>query len=450
MLSVTGNYQSLGLSTLQNTALSTRLERLSSGLRINSAADDSAGLQISNRLASEKRAYTQLNRNLNDGISYAQIAEGGLQESAAILQRMRQLAIQSQNGINSVSDRAALDKEFQQLKNALNGIAYNTEAFNRLPLVDDSDLLSANVPSISDTFTNGVNQSMTSGLRSIAYIPAGSTNIQINLNDNGANDDIQVFTVDGKHLAGTPLSAGTWNSNGISNSTSIESTFFLPTNGYEPTASYDDSNLLTIGSATIDGNSISFTGDQNASGNLNETLTIASNAQPLIISVIGSGAFNVTASWTSLGNEGGPTFTLGPVDITATNQLGVGTDFIELTKTPATLTDLGLDGTSLQNESDAESALERIDSALQLVSESRAFYGAKINQMASAIRNNAIGFENISRAHSQITDADFASETALLTQAQIVEQASISVRAQAKSSDEQVLGLLNDTVNQSA
>jgi len=450
VLSVTGNYQSLGLSTLQNTALSTRLERLSSGLRINSAADDSAGLQISNRLASEKKAYTQLNRNLNDGISYAQIAEGGLQESAAILQRMRQLAIQSQNGINNVNDRAALDKEFQQLKNALNGIAYNTEAFNRLPLVDDSDLLSANVPSISDTFTNGVNQSMTSGLRSIAYIPAGSTNIQINLNDNGANDDIQVFTVDGKHLAGTPLSAGTWNSNGISNSTSIESTFFLPTNGYEPTASYDDSNLLTIGSATIDGNSISFTGDQNASGNLNETLTIASNAQPLIISVIGSGAFNVTASWTSLGNEGGPTFTLGPVDITATNQLGVGTDFIELTKTPATLTDLGLDGTSLQNESDAESALERIDSALQLVSESRAFYGAKINQMASAIRNNAIGFENISRAHSQITDADFASETALLTQAQIVEQASISVRAQAKSSDEQVLGLLNDTVNQSA
>lgn len=449
MLSVTGNYQSLGLSTLQNTALSTRLERLSSGLRVNSAADDSAGLQISNRLASEKRAYTQLNRNLNDGISYAQIAEGGLQESAAILQRMRQLAIQSQNGINNVNDRAALGKEFQQLKNTLNGIAYNTEAFNRLPLVDDSDLLSANVPSISDTFTNGVNQSMTSGLRSIAYIPAGSTNIQINLNDNGANDDIQVFTADGKHLAGTPLSAGTWNSNGISNSASIESTFFLPTNGYEPTASYDDSNLLTIGSATIDGNSISFTGDQNASGNLNETLTIASNAQPLIISVIGSGAFNVTASWTSLGNEGGPTFTLGPVDITATNQLGVGTDFIKLTKTPATLTDLGLDGTSLQNESDAESALERIDSALQSVSESRAFYGAKINQMASAIRNNAIGFENISRAHSQITDADFASETALLTQAQIVEQASISVRAQAKSSDEQVLGLLSDTVNQS-
>ena len=97
----------------------------------------------------------------------------------------------------------------------------------------------------------------------------------------------------------------------------------------------------------------------------------------------------------------------------------------------------------MQSESDAENALTQIDSALEIVGESKAFYGAKINQMSSAIRNNAIGFENISSAHSQITDADFASETALLTQAQIVEQASISVRAQAKSSDEQVLGLLD-------
>ena len=356
---------------------------------------------------------------------------------------MRQLAIQSQNGVNAVNDRAALDKEFQQLKNALNGIDYSTEAFNQLPLVGDTNLLSANVPSISNTFTNGMAQSMTSGLRSFAYIPAGSSNILIDLHDNGANDDVQVFTVEGEHLAGTPLSAFTWGAYGVVNSSAIEGTFFLPTNGYSPSASYDDSDLLTVGSATIDGNTISFTGDQNASGNLNENLTITSNAQPLIISVIGTGSFSVTASWTSLGDGDSQNFSLGPVDITSTNQLGVGTDFIELTKTPATLTDLGLGGTSLQSESEAENALTQIDSALEIVGESRAFYGAKINQMSSAIRNNAIGLENISNAHSQITDADFASETALLTQAQIVEQASISVRAQAKSSDEQVLGLLD-------
>ncbi|WP_343213215.1 hypothetical protein [Alteromonas sp. Cnat2-8] len=210
------------------------------------------------------------------------MAEGGLQESAAILQRMRQLAIQSQNGVNAVNDRAALDKEFQQLKNALNGIDYSTEAFNQLPLVGDTNLLSANVPSISNTFTNGMAQSMTSGLRSFAYIPAGSSNILIDLHDNGANDDVQVFTVEGEHLAGTPLSAFTWGAYGVVNSSAIEGTFFLPTNGYSPSASYDDSDLLTVGSATIDGNTISFTGDQNASGNLNGNLTITSNAQPLI------------------------------------------------------------------------------------------------------------------------------------------------------------------------
>ena len=89
MLSISRNLQSISFANLQSNSLSISLERLSSGLRINSAADDSAGLQISNRLASSKNAHTQINRNLNDGISYAQIAKGGLQESAALLQRMR-------------------------------------------------------------------------------------------------------------------------------------------------------------------------------------------------------------------------------------------------------------------------------------------------------------------------------------------------------------------------
>ena len=126
MLTVSSFTQSLSSNPVYSKTLTTAYERLSSGFRINSAADDSAGLQISNRLTSESLAKNQLRRNLNDGISYAQIAEGGLQESADILQRMRQLAMQSQNGINTDADRRALDKEFQQLKNALNGIAFNT------------------------------------------------------------------------------------------------------------------------------------------------------------------------------------------------------------------------------------------------------------------------------------------------------------------------------------
>ncbi|WP_269520019.1 flagellin N-terminal helical domain-containing protein [Alteromonas sp. BMJM2] len=454
MLSVSGKYQSLGLSTFRSNAVATSLERLSSGLRINSAADDSAGLQISNRLTSERNAYTQLNRNLNDGISYAQVAEGGLQESAAILQRMRQLSIQSQNGINSKSDRAALDKEFQTLKLELNAIAYGTEVFNRLPLVGDANLLSDNVPSLGDRFAQGVTQSLPSGLQSIAYIPAGSSNVQVNINDNGANDDIQVFTTSGKHLAGTPITNATWSagSNNISNVADVESRFFLTTNGYNADASYDDSELLTSGTATIDGNTISFSGDQNGAtpSNLNEFLTISSNSQPLIISVIGSGVFNVTATWDSLGGEDERAFNLGPADITATNKLGKGTEYIEVTKTPATLEDLSLEGTSINSEQNAEAALSQIDAALNTVSESRAFYGAKLNQMTSALNVNAIANENINAARSRITDTDYAAETAQLTQSQIVEQASISVRAQAQSSENQVLGLLNGIAEQTA
>ena len=205
--------------------------------------------------------------------------------------------MQSQNGINSDSDRRALDKEFQQLKNALNIIAYKTEAFNRLPLLGDNDLLSDNVSSIGDTFVKGSPTRLESGLRSIAYIPAGSTNISIDIDSFSQDDDLQVFTTSGKHLVG------------LSGLNMVES------------------DVLTF--------------------------------------------------------------------------------------------------------ENAEAALQQIDDALEYVSESRAFYGAKMNQMASALKLNDRMHEGLMASRSQILDTDFAEETAKSTQAQIVEQASISVRAQA-------------------
>ena len=443
MLTVSSFTQSLSSNPVFSKTLSTAYERLSSGLRINSAADDSAGLQISNRLTSESIAKNQLRRNLNDGISYAQIAEGGLQESADILQRMRQLAMQSQNGINSDADRRALDKEFQQLKNALNGIAYNTEAFNRLPLLGDNDLLSDNVSSIGDTFVKGSAKRLDSGLRSIAYIPAGSTNISIDIDSFSLDDDLQVFTTSGRHLVGTPLSDNAWSINGVSSGSDIKSLLFLTQEGYTPTASYDGSSLITNGTGTINGTTFTFSGDQHP-GVTTETLTIDNTNEPLIISVVGKGVFDATVDWGTLGapGSGGNSFEAGPVDITATNSLSEGTDYITLAKTPVGLSDLNMVENDVLTFENAEAALQQIDDALQYVSESRAFYGAKMNQMASALKLNDRMHEGLMAARSQILDTDFAEETAKSTQAQIVEQASISVRAQAKSSDEQVLGLL--------
>jgi len=441
MLTVSSFTQSLSSNPVYSKTLTTAYERLSSGFRINSAADDSAGLQISNRLTSESLAKNQLRRNLNDGISYAQIAEGGLQESADILQRMRQLAMQSQNGINS---RRALDKEFQQLKNALNGIAYNTEAFNRLPLLGDNDLLSDNVSSIGDTFVRGTPIQLDSGLRSVAYIPAGSTNISINIDSFSLDDDLQVFTTSGKHLVGTPLSDDVWDTNSVNSPSDIKSLLFLTQEGYTPTASYD---LITNGTGTINGTSFTFSGDQHP-GVTTETLTIDNTNEPLIISVVGNGVFDATVDWDTLGvpGSGGNSFEAGPVDITATNALSEGTDYINLAKTPVGLSDLNMIESDVLTFENAEAALQQIDDALAYVSESRAFYGAKMNQMESALKLNDRMHKGLMAARSQILDTDFAEETAKSTQAQIVEQASISVRAQAKSSDEQVLGLLNGSL----
>jgi flagellin len=444
MLTVSSFTQSLSSNPVFSKTLSTAYERLSSGLRINSAADDSAGLQISNRLTSESIAKNQLRRNLNDGISYAQIAEGGLQESADILQRMRQLAMQSQNGINSDADRRALDKEFQQLKNALNGIAYNTEAFNRLPLLGDNDLLSDNVSSIGDTFVKGSPKRLDSGLRSVAYIPAGSSNISVNIESFSLDDDLQVFTTSGKHLVGTPLSDDVWDTNSVNSSSDIKSLLFLTQEGYTSTASYDSSSLITNGSGTINGTTFTFSGDQHP-GVTTETLTIDNTNEPLIISVVGKGVFDATVDWDTLGapGSGGNSFEAGPVDITATNSLSEGTDYIALAKTPVGLSDLNMVESDVLTFENAEAALQQIDDALAYVSESRAFYGAKMNQMESALKLNDRMHEGLMAARSQILDTDFAEETAKSTQARIVEQASISVRAQAKSSDELVLGLLS-------
>jgi len=118
-------------------ALSTAMERLSSGMRINSAKDDAAGLAISDRMTSQIRGLNQAVRNANDGVSLAQVAEGALQESGNIMQRMRELAVQSANDTNSAGDRANLQKEVAQLQTELNRIA-NTTSFNGRNLLDGS------------------------------------------------------------------------------------------------------------------------------------------------------------------------------------------------------------------------------------------------------------------------------------------------------------------------
>jgi len=122
------------------------------------------------------------------------------------------------------------------------------------------------------------------------------------LNDNGANDDIQVFSRDGKHLVGSPLSAQTWSANGISVPADLQDNFFFVENGYLANPTYDDGNLNQAGTSNYNGMEFVFSGDSNPVS-LVETLTIDRTTEPLIVSVIGSGFFNITGDWTTIGEQ---------------------------------------------------------------------------------------------------------------------------------------------------
>lgn len=452
MLSVNTNRYQLAAARIQNQVqlkLDTNFQRLSSGKRINSAADDSAGLQIANRLSINVNAGTQVSRNLNDGISYGQIAEGGLGQISDALQRMRVLAIQAQNGINSVADRQALDKEFQQLKAEIDAIAFGTTAFSRLPLVSDEELPVSNVPRLDALLENGVARTLPSGLQSIAYLSPGSENLVFELDSFAANDDIQVFTVNGQHLVGTPLSAEVWRAgaNGVFSEADLASRFFFPENGYSADAVYDDSQLNTGTTSVVNGMTFTFSGDAHPTSYL-ENLTIDVVTEPLIISVVGAGSFRVTASWDNIGDEPVPGFgsiTPGGVKITASINPVAETDFIEMVKTPATINALGIASTKLDPVEFAAAALGRVDSALADVAEKQSYYGAKLNQMQTAQRNVDTAVELTSGARAQIQDADFAKETAELVRNQVIQSSSTAILAQANLVPEQIINLLNSS-----
>lgn len=194
--------------------LSTSLERLASGLRVNSAKDDAAGQAIANRMESNLRANDQITKGINDGISLMQTAEGGLDGINEILQRARELSVQAANGTLSESDRSAINQEYHQLRDEIDRIAGDTEIFGRYPLApsevpeDIPAPPSGEVESLLSLFgTSGTTLSgQPSGVKSVGFIPEGAKNVTITVDGlEGAEDDIQIFTRDGKHLVGTPV-----------------------------------------------------------------------------------------------------------------------------------------------------------------------------------------------------------------------------------------------------
>ncbi|WP_342320926.1 flagellin [Kosakonia sp. BYX6] len=458
-------------STLQES-----IERLSSGLRINGAKDDAAGQAIANRMRSNINADTVVSRGLDDAISMAQTADGSLNTIGELLIRAKGLAIQSGNSTLSDSDRQSIQDEYQSILNNIQSISETTEIFGSYPLATDSPELPpeliGNVPPLNVKFpVQGTNYSFSSGIVSLAYIPAGSKNITITIDSLGLDDDIQLFTRDGKHLAGTPINGTdpdyTWSSRGITDSAKATSRVLSEANGFENGATYDDSQLIEggaswalDGSETLDynGMNISYSGDgdryepgaafndgSNGSNRI-ERLKIDNVTEDLVVMVVGSGSFTSNLTWGDLPE---PTITptvlpkqSRPWEVVTSASFGDDVESLTMQTTPADLKSLGLTNTDLLSMPTASNAMGVLDRALDKVSSYRAQYGAFINRFEST--KSVLAQQNVATqaAKSRIEDADYAMETSKMAKAQILQQGQDAVLKVANQSAENILSLL--------
>ncbi|MFP3977897.1 flagellin [Marinobacter sp. KMM 10035] len=474
------------------------LQRLSSGLRINSAKDDAAGLAISERFTSQITGLNQAMRNANDGISLAQTAEGALGESGNILQRIRELAVQSANATNSASDRKALQSEVNQLKEELERIATTTE-FNGLKLLDGSFQ--------AQQFQAGANENQT-----IAVSIGGARTADLANNTLAAqNPALNQGTGSTTAANATLPTQNTIGAQNLTISSSLDSQVvpvtagdsaediaaaindIAATTGVSATArtSATLSNTATTPIAVPQTVSLKIS-NGSASATISAQITDANDLSAIAREVnAASGKTGITAKVENNGSitliqEQGKDITIEDFTATGTQQLAVqgsgDPSAIALTNGGANSTriagELTLDSSvsfaatsdvvpatggsilkSAQNVADgstpeavdkidistvagATSALAVVDAALETISGIRADLGAAQNRLESTIANLSTTSENLSAARSRIRDADFAAESAELARTQVLQQAGLSVLAQANARPQQVLQLL--------
>lgn len=468
--------------------LSTSLQRLSSGLRINSAKDDAAGLAISNRMTSQIRGLDQAARNANDGISLAQTAEGALSNTTDLLQRMRELSVQSANSTNSASDRAALQGEVQQLNQELTRIATTTQ-FNGLNLLDGTITnnqfqVGANANqtinvSIANTQGNAIGNNTLSTATHTASVQAANTATTtapanrvtaqtFSVAGNGTNatvtatagasaksiaSSVNSFTgVTG--VSATASSAATLANLGAagaitfslygSNSAAVAiNATVASTSDISSIATAVNAQTAATGiSATVSNNVITLT---NTDGSDIKIENFANNTGSSTIGFGGFGGPGAVGSQAALSHGGNDSSTVGgKVSFNSTNGYSIGnhnsTLFATTNIQSSTLQTIS--NVDISTVTGANAAIDTIDAALSAISTTRASLGALQNRFSNTVTNLQATSENLSSARSRIRDADFAAETSSLTRAQILQQAGVAMLSQANSLPNQVLSLL--------
>ena len=482
------------------------LERLSTGLRINSARDDAAGMAISSRLSAQINGLTSAMRNANDGISLVQTAESAMGQITDNLQRMRELAVQSANGTNQASDRTALNTEFTELRNEIERLADST-SFNGVNLLNGpASAINIQVGAdnaVTDT-TNRVSIATTALIDAqIASLGTGSTAVGGSVSEtltiasaNVADIAATELTINGtaleavsgatgtgnfaQSLANTIMAADsditasvgaatfdTGNYTAISN-TSTTSDYSLSINGVSIIA-----NAATVSAAemqsAIDAKQgelaalgITYTGTTSGTtansdnlvftradgGNIKFSETTAGAGDDSTgfangdFTLSGTGTTNTMSVGTvTLASDFAIVVGLGS-DNTAGDALKVGATSGGESFTAATTSSTALASVSLTSEANAQTALTSVDTALDTINAARAELGAVFSRLDAVSSNLSSTIENYTAANSRVQDADFAVESANLARTQVLQQAGISVLAQANALPQQVLALL--------
>ncbi len=488
------NISSLTAQRNQGTSqasLATSIQRLSSGLRINSAKDDAAGLAISERFTSQIRGLNQAARNANDGISLAQVAEGAMGSASSILQRVRELAVQSANASNSASDRQALNQEVGQLVAELDRIAQTTE-FNGQKILDGTFgtaqfQVGANsgqviVASTANLRTSqyGNNQVIASGVptAAAAWSANGVTGATLAVNGTLGSASITINANDTAKAAAEAVNLQTSNT-GVSATARTEVQLTFGTAGAYSLALRSDNGADEPVSFAISATS-GADGLSSAISAINEksskTGVIASlNTAGTGIILTNATGNDIRVGDTTVANAGivtvqkmVPNITTGALaasgasvalaaDTTADNSITSGYVTLDSDKSfavdnsTAAATDLFIDANStlkkvanldVTTSIKANDALKTVDSALAFISGERAKLGALQSRFETAISALQITSENLTASRSRIMDADFAAETAALSRAQILQQAGTAMVAQANQIPQGVLALL--------
>ncbi|PPK51316.1 flagellin N-terminal helical domain-containing protein [Marinobacter persicus] len=475
-------------------------ERLSSGLRINSAKDDAAGLAISTRFQSQISGLNVAQRNASDGISLAQTTEGALSEVINNLQRIRDLAVQSANATNSASDRLALDQEVQQRIGEIARIADQT-TFNGLKVLDGSFGEKTFQVGANSGDTIGVDLSKgsradqigslaTSGSRQVSNQPLADGDLTISVGDSDTFEipgtgtdssakakaeaieqanipglptvtatnvqDLAFSAVDG--ATGSTAGTGTYTIELAIGTTTetITANLDAPTGSTGATAdTLTSSELATaINDAGIEGLSAagSSTGVE-LTDSMGRNITITSESKTVITNTTTDPATAATSDLAGgsagflAGDVGavGTATKYGQISLEALDTISIGGNNpgkVGFVADETIAVSGNLESVNIKTVDGANDAIKRVDSALDTINGIRSELGAIQNRFESTIANLSTTSENLSAANSRIRDADFAAETAELARTQVLQQAGLSVLSQANGRPQQVLQLL--------